>query len=160
MLFRSEADSEVGGRFRWAGGLMLMVGTEEQQQIPVNDSPELAASEWEQITGAAATADTLAYLQASDAVHDRLVDLGVSYTLSPPGDWIGTPRIHQPAGNGVAVVEALAAALPETVDLRLNTAATGIVLEGNRVVGVQTERSEEHTSELQSPCNPRMPSSA
>lgn len=132
-----EADSEVGGRFRWAGGLMLMVGTEEQQQLSVVDSPENAASEWPQITGSEATTDTLAYLQASDAVHDRLVELGVSYNLSPPDDWIGTPRIHQPIGNGVAVVNTLAAALPETVDLRLNTAATGIVLDGNRVVGVQ-----------------------
>lgn len=136
-----EADSEVGGRFRWAGGLMLLVGTEEQAAVGVNDSPELAAAEWPTITGSEATEVTMRYLKASDAVRDRLTDLGVHYLLSPPGDWLGTSRVHQPVGDGIAVVQALADGLPETVDLRLNTAATGIVLEGERVVGVQTADS-------------------
>lgn len=133
-----EADSEVGGRFRWAGGLALMVGTEEQAALGVVDSPEDAVAEWPQIAGAEATEDTLAYFQASDAVHDRLTELGVTYRLTPGEDWVGTPRIHQPVGGGVAVVAALAAAVPDTVDLRLNTPATGIVMEGTEVVGVQT----------------------
>ncbi|HNH46978.1 MAG TPA: FAD-binding protein, partial [Myxococcota bacterium] len=41
-----EAEARVGGRFLWAGGLMTLVGTEEQAAAGVQDSVANALAEW------------------------------------------------------------------------------------------------------------------
>jgi succinate dehydrogenase/fumarate reductase flavoprotein subunit len=134
-----EAEAQVGGRFLWAGGLMAMVGTEEQAAAGVQDSVATALTEWPLITGGEATEATEAFLRASDEVHDRLVGIGVQFTLVPPADFVGTLRLHRPTGDGPAVIAAMEAALPAGLDLRLNTRATGILVENSIVTGVFLE---------------------
>ncbi len=134
-----EADAEVGGRFRWAGGLLLAVGTEEQAAAGISDSVDLAVAEWPELTGGAATDQTRRFLGDSDAVHDRLSALGVRWSVElAPEAWWGTPRLHEPEGGGAAVIAALVAALPETAEVRLQTEALGLLVRGGRVAGVQT----------------------
>ncbi len=134
-----EAEAKVGGRFLLAGGLMAMVGTEEQADAGVQDSVANALAEWPMITGGTATHTTEAFLSASDAIRDRLVDIGVTFTLVPPIDFVGTLRLHRPTGDGPAVIAALEAALPPDLDLRLSTRATGILVENRVVKGVFLE---------------------
>ncbi|HNC97833.1 MAG TPA: FAD-binding protein, partial [Myxococcota bacterium] len=134
-----EAEARVGGRFLWAGGLMTLVGTEEQAAAGVQDSVANALAEWPMVTGGAATAGTEAFLSASDAVRDRLVGIGVEFTLVPPADFVGTLRLHRPTGDGPAVIAAMEAALSPDLDLRLSTRATGLLVENTVVKGVFLE---------------------
>ncbi len=134
-----EAEAQVGGRFLWAGGLMALVGTEEQAAAGVQDSVTTALAEWPLITGGEATEVTEEFLGASDEVHDRLVGIGVQFTLVPPTDFVGTLRLHRPNGDGPAVIAAMEGALPAGLDLRVNTRATGIFVENSVVKGVFLE---------------------
>lgn len=139
-----EAQAEPGGRLRWAGGLLLAAGTQTQADAGISDDPANAAAEWEGLTGSPPTADTLAFLDASAAVHDRLAGIGVSWSIEQsPGAWWGTPRLHKPDGGGPAVIDALAAALPPSVEVIYETPSSGLLLRTSpgrppRVVGVRT----------------------
>ena len=134
-----EAADVPGGRARWAGGFLFMVGTEEQAAAGVEDSVALAAEQWEGLTGAPPSEATLAWLEASDAVRDRLVEMGVSLSLSRLDPVYGADRQHAPEGGGQALVDALLAAEPDGVEIRTSTPVQGLVLRDGRAAGVLTD---------------------
>ncbi|MDP2306731.1 MAG: FAD-binding protein [Pseudomonadota bacterium] len=134
-----EASDVIGGRARWAGGFLYMVGTEEQAAIGTIDTPELAAADWEALTGAAPTSATRTFLAATDGIRDRLVGMGLVLRLDRPEPVTGHLRLHAPTTLGVGLVETLAANLPEGVEVRLSTPVHGLVFVDGRAAGVRTD---------------------
>lgn len=132
-----EADTELGGRARWAGGRIFFVGTEEAEAAGFEVSVDALLEDWSALTGEPPGPVTERFLRESDAVRDRLVGLGVSFAVAETD-----PIVHRwvnlsTAGGGPALVAALAAALPPEVEVRLGTPATGLLLDDGRVVGVE-----------------------
>lgn len=142
-----EKNTDIGGRFRWAGGVMTFVDTQDQQQAGITDSVDQAIAEWPLITGEAATPETIAFLEASSSVRDRLVSQGVLFNIEQPIFEGVTNRTHLPIGGGPSVVTALSNALPSDVEFRLGQEAQGIVIKNGRVTGVSTANGilEAHT---------------
>lgn len=134
-----EADDAVGGRARWSGGFLFLVGTEEQAAAGLDDGPDAALADWEALTGAPPTDATRAFLAATDAVRDRLVGMGLTLALARRDPLTGRNREHGPEGGGPALVAALAEALPDTVEVRLSTPVRGLVLLDGRAAGVLTD---------------------
>lgn len=134
-----EAADVTGGRARWAGGFLFMVGTEEQAAIGTVDSPELAEAEWEALTGAEATQATHAFLAATDGVRDRLVGMGLTLRLDRPEPVSRRLRLHAPTTLGLGLVETLAAHLPAGVEVRLSTPVHGLVFVNGKAAGVRTD---------------------
>lgn len=132
-----EADTELGGRARWAGGRIFFVGTEEAEVAGFEVSVDALLDDWAALTGEPPGPVTERFLRESDAVRDRLVGLGASFSVAETD-----PILHRwvnlsTAGGGPALVAVLAAALPAEVEVRLGTPATGLLLDDGRVVGVE-----------------------
>ncbi len=144
-----EADTTVGGRALWSGGAMQFVGVPPQAELGFEDDPERAAADWEALTGAPASEATVRYLAGSSTTYDRLLDAGVRFVptvgLEP---LTGAPRMFTVDGGGPALAEALHAALPADVDVRLATGVEGLVWNEGRVVGVRTIDEEIAASEV------------
>ena len=121
-----EADEAPGGRALYSGAVLQFVGTPEQEEAGVVDSVGDAVGDWPTLTGGPATATTERWLTASAAVHDRLGGLGVSFALADPDPLLHRRRLHMIAGEGRALVDALVAALPESVEIRTGTRVTGL----------------------------------
>ncbi len=134
-----EAADAVGGRARYAGGFLYMVGTEEQAALGVVDSPERAAESWEALTGEPATDATRAFLVATDGIRDRLAGMGLAFSLDRPAALDRGLREHLPTGGGAGLVRALAANLPAGVDVRLSTPVRGLVFVDGVAAGVRTD---------------------
>ncbi len=137
-----EADTVLGGRALWSGGLMHFVGIPDQEAIGVVDSPALAAADWEALTGWPAADGTLRYLEDSAATHERLLELGLSYGLLANEPRTDVQRLLTVTGEGPALVEALAAKVTAAVEVRLETLVEGLVWRDGAVVGVRTADGE------------------
>ncbi len=133
-----EASSAWGGRLAGGGHHVCLVGTEEQAEAGIDDSVEQALADWPLWTGEAATAATVAFLEQSGAVHDRLEELGMDLVLEDTDPMLGRHRLHVGADDGKDFAAALYDAAIEGVDLHLSTPATGLVLDARGVVGVET----------------------
>lgn len=131
-----EASDRVGGRAPGSPNLMMFVGTPEQQERHIVDSVAAAVEDWPILTGAEASAATRAFLEESAAVRDRLVDLGLRFDLVTHDPVLRRDRMHATA---VGLDSTLFAGLPEDVEVRLQTRATGLLVEDHAVVGVQTD---------------------
>jgi len=134
-----EADEAPGGRALYSGAVLQFVGTTEQEEAGVADSVATAVADWPTLTGGPATATTERWLTASAAVHDRLGDLGLTFTLADPDPLLHRRRLHMVGGEGSSLVAALVAALPASVEVRTGVRVTGLRLDGAKVVGVATE---------------------
>ncbi len=137
-----DQDSVVGGRALWSGGLMHFVGIPDQEEVGVTDSPAIAATEWETLTGWPPTEGTLRYLEDSAATHQRLLDLGLKYGMLAREPLTGIQRLLTLQGEGPALVAALAAEVPAAVDIRLETSVEGLLWQDGAVVGVVTGDGE------------------
>jgi succinate dehydrogenase/fumarate reductase flavoprotein subunit len=142
-----EADSLVGGRARWSGGAMHFVGVPEQEAMGIFDSPEAALEDWEALTGAPPEGRVADYLGGSAALRDELAAIGLSWSGLSPEPRTGVPRILEVSGGGIALVDALEAALPAETDLRLNTFAEGLIWEGGAVVGLRLRAEDGSTAD-------------
>lgn len=129
-----EASDRVGGRAPGYPGILMFVGTEEQRQRGVVDSVETAIDDWPLLTGAEATEATVEFLGQSASVRDRLVDLGLRFDLLTHDPILKRDRMHSTA---VGLDTVLLGGLPEGIDLRLKTAAIGLVIEDHAVTGVR-----------------------
>jgi succinate dehydrogenase/fumarate reductase flavoprotein subunit len=134
-----EADAVVGGRARWAGGFLFLVGTPEQAAAGIADDEAVALADWEALTGAQPTDATRAFLAANADVRARVVDLGIPLSLGRTDPVTGRIREHSPAGGGQGLVDALVGALGEEVELRVSTPVRGLVLRDGRAAGVYTD---------------------
>ncbi|MES2637836.1 MAG: FAD-binding protein [Myxococcota bacterium] len=134
-----EAADVTGGRARWAGGFLYMVGTEEQAALGMTETAELAEAEWEALTGAPPTQATHTFLAATDGIRDRLVGMGIVLRLDRPEPLSRRLRLHAPTTLGLGLVETLAANLPEGVEVRLSTPVHGLVFVDGQAAGVRTD---------------------
>ena len=132
-----EAGDRTGGRAPGSNQLLYFVGSVQQELVGIHDSPELAAEEWEELTGAPPTQATWDYWEALPQVSQRLYELGLDFVLNPPTPWSQVSRLHGAKDPGLPAT--LQGAWPEDVELRLNTRVTGLRIRGGRVVGVTTE---------------------
>ncbi len=132
-----EGSDRLGGRAPGIGQLMYFVGTEEQRQHGVEDSIEQALEDWPLYTGSAPTQATEDFLRGSHEVRDRLVDLGLSFSLSPPDEPLRRQRNHGALAPGLPAT--LEAALPADLDLRLETRVEDLWIEDGQVLGVLTQ---------------------
>lgn len=133
-----EADTALGGRARWAGGFLLLAGTPELEAEGLSFTADAVLSDWETLTGGPPTEATARFLADTPAVRDRLADLGLTFALGHQDPVLHTYLKHRVEGGGQALIDALVAGLPEGVEVRLGVPATGLRIEGGRVVGVET----------------------
>lgn len=130
-----EKQSALGGRAPRSGGEMFFTGTAEQDALGYPDSPAAAAADWLALTGGEPTDTTLRWLEESASVEARLQDEGLSFVLyDDPGDHV--PRVHMVVGGGTVLTDNRIAAIPETVDVRLETKAEELVIDERGVAGV------------------------
>lgn len=134
-----EADAAVGGRARWAGGRMFFVGSEEALAAGWTEGVDRLLDDWETMTGAPPSPATWRFLAESDAVRDRLAGLGARFVLAEEDPVVGGWPKSTLEGGGAELVRLLAEAVPDPVDLRLSTPATALVLDGDRVLGVEVD---------------------
>jgi len=130
-----EKQSTLGGRAPRSGGEMFFAGTAEQEALGYPDSPAAAAADWLALTGGEPTDTTLRWLEDSSSVEARLVDEGLSFVLyDDPGDHV--PRAHMVVGGGTVLTVNRIAAIPDTVDVRLETKVEDLVIDDRGVAGV------------------------
>ena len=134
-----EATDTLGGRGLWSGGVFFFPTSAELRAAGIDLTPSALLDDWEQLTGAPPTAATAAWLDAAESVHDRLAELGVVWSIRQPDPVLNRWWAHSAAEGGVGLTEVLVAALPASVDVRLNTRVTGLRFEGGHVAGVETE---------------------
>lgn len=131
---------EVGGTALQAAGFLFAAGTTWQAEAGIDDSPQIALAEWEDIAGVPATDSPWVEPYLEDApteVIDWIVAHGVQIVgVGTDLDSGSVPRLHVPDGGGPALMSALASGLPDE-DLVLGTRGTGLVVEGGSVVGLE-----------------------
>lgn len=132
-----EAGERTGGRAPGSSQLLYFVGSVQQAAVGIQDSPEAASEEWEDLTGAPPTQATWDYWTALPQVSQRLHDIGLDFILNPPTPWSTTSRLHGAKDPGLPA--ALEGAWPDNIELRLNTRVTGLRIRDGRVVGVMTD---------------------
>ncbi|OAP55012.1 hypothetical protein AYL99_10712 [Fonsecaea erecta] len=134
-----EAQSNLGGASIISGGACCFVGTSLQQEQKVQDSVELALSDW--VTFGGPTADIAwarKYLEHSRVdVCEWLENMGVRWTtlMQPEGNSV--PRWHLPEGWGRAIMSRLierAKALG--VNFKTRACVRRLIVENETVNGV------------------------
>ncbi len=160
LVVDQENEANLGGQAHWAQGALLLVNTPEQRRLCINDSLELALSDWLATAGfdrdpedrwARAWAES--YLGfAAGGMRDYLRGLGL--TLMPNVGWFergaGTatgpgnsvPRAHVVWGSGPELVRifrdpVLDATTRALVSFRHRHRVDEIVVEGGAAVGVR-----------------------
>lgn len=136
-----EATAVLGGRAPPAGNVVMVVGSPEQEAAGIVDSVDLAVADWPLLTGSDATDQTIAYLTASRATEDKLGALGVTFELFVRYD----PILHKQRlvsvsrTTPIGIGDALVAALPASVEVRLSSPVQSVNVENGRVVGVEVD---------------------
>jgi hypothetical protein len=134
-----EANDTLGGRGgepgfrRWR-----FVGTDAQAAFGEDASAAATFAEWERMTGSAGTSTTRTMLEDSPAVMARLEGLGLHFDRPSTDLVTGRHELFRTLEQGPDIAAAFAAALPPTAEVRLGTAATGLVFDDAGVAGVET----------------------
>ena len=157
---------ELGGLAREAFGGMFMVDTPEQRRSGIDDSVELALDDW---MGMAQfdPGDELPRRWAEEYVRRARDDVGgwlkrhgvrffpvVNWAeRGVYGDGNSVPRFHLTWGCGKALVTEIWGSIEEhprrrQLEVRFGTLVTGLVTEGDAVVGVRTEDGEIRASDV------------
>ncbi len=134
-----EATDALGGRGRLSGGLSLFPASADLTAFGVTLTPDDLLADWERLTGAPPTAATAAWLGDGEAVHDRLQTMGVVWSIGQPDPILHRWWLHQPERGGEGLTDALIAALPDSVEVRLAARVTGLRFADGRVTGVDTD---------------------
>lgn len=132
-----ERSSVVGGAARFATNHWA-AGTAQQAAEGVDDSPDLALAEWAELTGGEPDdASVRAFVEGAAGTLAWLEGLGVGFTLAPTlsADTGSVRRLHTP--DALHPVDAVGPGLAEHT--RLDTTATGLVLDGPRVAGAEVD---------------------
>ncbi|MDP6935177.1 MAG: FAD-dependent oxidoreductase, partial [Myxococcota bacterium] len=87
-----EAMDELGGRALSAGAGMTFAGTSLQAEKGVEDSPDRAVEEWEEVTGAPADGWAVSFLEDSADVYDWLSNHGLPFCAVSASPLVTTPR--------------------------------------------------------------------
>lgn len=132
-----EAQDHVGGDIPETPLLYFLVGVPEQEEVHFDDSVAQAASDWPALTGAEATSDTLAWLEALPTVRDRLVDLGFSFVIFQADPILHRKRYFSATGDSPWLPTALQDHLRPGSEVRLSTWVDRVVVEDHRVTGLE-----------------------
>ncbi len=144
-----DRDTTWGGAGRWSGGILCLSGTPEQEELGVEDSPELLLEEWAEMTGGDPDDPWVQRFAESNVseVRDWLVDMGLRLGLGlEPSDGASVRRMHMVDGGGEALVDALHDQLDEDL-FSFETEVTGLVQSGGRVVGATVRPAGEEAAE-------------
>lgn len=142
-----EAWDRVGGSTALAGGYVYAVGTRQQQEQGVPDSPERVMADIRSLNGDSVHPDVLARF-AHDCAGSVawLEQLGVEFPtaklVSPDG--IMLPRAHEPVGYGYGIAQCLDTAVNQRdIDLALNSRVQELLTDAEgRVTGVRVDGAE------------------
>ncbi|OQU93662.1 Fungal specific transcription factor domain-containing protein [Cladophialophora immunda] len=135
-----EAQNTLGGASIISGGACCFVGTSLQQEQKVQDSVELAFSDWIKFGGPTAdVAWARKYLENSRVeVCGWLEDMGVRWKtlMQPEGNSV--PRWHLPEGWGQAIMSRLIErAKMLGVDFKTHACVERLIVENENVKGVE-----------------------
>jgi predicted oxidoreductase len=133
-----ESCAEPGGAAALSGGGTFVADSSLQQALGIEDSPELALSDWLSWGGEEADAAWAErYTRRSrEDVFDWLAGHGVAWTHVHLHEGNSVPRWHAPRGGGAEVVRLLVAAAKERgVRWRLAERVTAVLREGDEVAG-------------------------
>ncbi len=131
-----ERSTRAGGASSHAGNHWA-AGTRWQAEAGVTDSAELALSEWDGFTGGDSSAVAVrSFVEESADTLEWLESLGCTFVLGGgiAADTGSVQRLHIPGQDAGIPVNQLMLATDGLV--RVSTTATGLVVEGGRVVGV------------------------
>jgi uncharacterized protein len=146
---------ELGGLAREAFGGMFMVDTPEQRRSGIEDSVELALTDWKRVADFEGGDEwprrwAEQYVaRARDEVGDWLRGHGVSFfpvvnwaERGVYGDGNSVPRFHITWGTGKALVDQVWGAIQahpgrSRLELRLRTRVTGLITQKGAVTGVR-----------------------
>lgn len=138
-----EADAVPGGRARYAGAFMFFVDTPELDDGGFPASAADVLSAFERLTGSPPTTATAAYFAESGAVRDRLYDdFGVRFELGHEDPVLHRFMQHHPTEDGIGIVNAFVAGLPDNVEIRYSTPVEDVLFAGGRVAGVRTAEED------------------
>lgn len=133
-----EASDRVGGRAALSRMMFWLAGTATQEAQGIIDSPEAAAADWEIITGAPPTEDTLRFLEDGPWIHEGLLELGLEWASLSHDPMTELRRLHG-MGDEADFTDYLADALPGTVELRTDSRVSRVLVKDGVAVGVELD---------------------
>ncbi len=133
-----EASDRLGGRGALDGMMFWLAGTSGQAERGIVDSPEQAAEDWEAITGAPPTDQTLRFLDDGPWIHDEILALGIEWSSISEDPMSRVRRLHG-MGTGRALSAFLEDALPDSVELRTGSRVSRVLVEDGAAVGVEVD---------------------
>jgi predicted oxidoreductase len=142
-----EAFAEHGGAAAWSGGGTFCVGTPTQREQGIEDSVELAYTDWVRCGGEEVDcAWALRYIAQSLALYDWLGTRGVEWEeVEVQGNGNSVPRWHRPAGAGAGLMRRLLeSSAGRSIEWRYREEVTGLLTRDDAVVGVETGSGTVH----------------
>ncbi|MBI2917439.1 MAG: FAD-binding protein [Chloroflexi bacterium] len=138
-----EREAELGGAAAISGGGCCLVGTPLQRERGIVDSPDLAFADWVRFAGGAAEEEWARFYieHTLHELYEWAQARGVSWVDLNQQEGNSVPRWHRPERGGAGLWHALhRAALSAGADTWLaSTAATGLISDGGRIVGVRAQ---------------------
>lgn len=161
-LLEQEGEESLGGQAFWSLGGLFMVDTPEQRRLGIRDSKELALQDW---MGSAAfdrpedvwprrvaeayvdfaSGEMRSWLRAQGVRWFPVVGWAERGGAGADGHGNSVPRFHVTWGTGPGIVEPFERRVRRQVDagrieLRCRHRVSGLLREGDRIVGVRGER--------------------
>jgi predicted oxidoreductase len=153
LILDRDTEERFGGLAKRSFGGVMFVDTPQQRKLGINDSPELAWSDWQSFAEFGADDDwpkrwARSYVEHSaELIFDWLTGCGVEFLplvnwtergLFRPGNTV--PRWHIAWGTGFAIIEAVVAALNDhphrdKLEIRFGHRVERLSIKGGRVVG-------------------------
>jgi predicted oxidoreductase len=153
LILDRDTEDKLGGLAKRSFGGVMFVDTPQQRKLGVDDSPELAWSDWQSFAEFGDGDEwprrwARTYVERStELIFDWLTGHGVEFLplvnwaergLFRPGNTV--PRWHIAWGTGFAIIESVVAALEnhphrDRLDIRCGHRVERLLIEGGKVVG-------------------------
>ena len=148
-----EKNAALGGSTAWSVGSISATGTPHQRAKGIIDHPDAHFEDLETLAGSMANRDNRALRRILvDNTTELMVWLeaqGLVFVGPNPEPPHRLPRMHNVLPNSRAFPEVLGRRCRALgVDVRLNSLATGLLVEGGRVVGIRVRRDGRNEVEL------------
>ena len=141
-----EKNTKLGGTTGLSIGSITASGTSLQRSAGIDDSPDAHFADFDLFAKPEGAVDNLAFRRlyvdhVADTLH-WLMSLGIVFHGPSPEAPHTRPRMHNVLPHAGAYIHCLASACrARGVDIRVETAARGLVEEAGRVVGVEVDSS-------------------
>lgn len=148
-----EKNASLGGSTAWSVGSISATGTRQQRARGIVDHPDAHFEDLETLAGSMANRDNRALrrilVDSTTELMTWLESQGLVFVGPNPEPPHRIPRMHNVLPNSRAFPEILGLRCRELgVDVRASTMATGLIVDGGRVVGVRLRRNGASESEL------------